>query len=111
MARYLILFNSEKSAKEIQAQATPEQVKASMGRWIAWKNEAVKTVKFEFGLPLQAVARITPDEIIESPNPAGGHAFIEGDETEVKKLLQTHPHLLMEGTSIDLLEMLPLERM
>ena len=108
MSRYLILFNSPRSAKEIQAQASPEQVKASMDAWIAWKNEAEKTVKFEFGLPLQTIAKITPSEVKESENLAGGYAFIEGEEVEVKKLLQTHPQLRGIGTYIDLLEILPL---
>ena len=37
------------------ADSTPEDVQESMAAWIAWRDEAVKTVKFEFGLPLQAV--------------------------------------------------------
>jgi hypothetical protein len=92
-------------------QATPEQVKKSIDEWIAWKNIADKSVKFEFGLPLQAISRISPDEIITSPNPASGHAFIEGEITEIENLLQTHPHLKTEGTTIDLFEMIPIEQM
>lgn len=111
MAKYLILFNSTGSAKELMENATPEQMKASMNEWILWKDEADKTAKFEWGMPLQVVNQINPEGITESHNPASGYATMEGEKEVILELLKTHPHLKREGATIDLLEMIPMPGM
>lgn len=111
MAKYMILFNSSAKAGEVMASSNPEDMKASMQEWIAWRDEAVKTVKFDFGMPLQVEMRITTSGEEESNNPASGYAMIEGEKEEIIRLLKTHPHLKMPGASIDLLEILPMPGM
>ena len=111
MAKFLILFNSPMSASEQMANATPEQMKASMQEWMDWKTEADKTVKFEWGLPLQARTQITPTGMTNSTSPVSGYAIMEGEKDQITTLLQTHPHLKREGASIDVLEMLSMPGM
>jgi hypothetical protein len=112
MAKYLILYNSSLSASETMAQATPEQMQASMDEWLAWRDEAVKTAEFEFGSPLQAASHITPDEVTTSDIPVSGYSIMEGESKEViAALLQTHPHLKRQGATIDVLEMLSMPGM
>jgi hypothetical protein len=112
VAKYMILFNSDATARELMANASPEEMKASMDEWVKWRDEAIKSVKFEFGLPLQAVNSISPEAATESRNPASGYATIEGDSKDViTQLLKTHPHLKRTGSSIDLLEMIPMPGM
>jgi hypothetical protein len=107
MAKYMALFSSSTSASDLMKNATPEQMKESMNEWIQWHENANKTVKVEFGLPLQAVGRITPGGFEDSDNTASGYATMEGDsKDEMLELLKSHPHLKREGASIDLLEML-----
>jgi hypothetical protein len=106
MAKYLILFNAPLPASKFMAQSSPEQRQAGMDSWMAWKEEADKTVKFEFGMPIEAVSRITPEGTTESDNVASGYAIIEGDREAVVKALETHPHLKRPDATIDLLEML-----
>lgn len=112
MAKYMILYNSEASASELMANASAEEMKASMNEWMQWRDEASKTAKFDFGMPLQVVGRVTPDGLGESNNLASGYSIIEGDSKEaVLGLLKTHPHLKRTGAWIDLLEMLPMPGM
>jgi hypothetical protein len=106
MAKYMVLYNSTMVATEQIAAASPEQMQASMDEWIVWRDEATKTVKFDFGLPLQAVSRVTPDGVTASDNQASGYSIMEGEsKTAILELLQNHPHLKRPGASIDLLEM------
>jgi hypothetical protein len=107
MAKYLILYNSTDSATELMANASPEQMKDSMDEWIKWRDEAGKTAKFDFGMPLQAAGRVTTDGSGDSDNSASGYSIIEGDSKDaIIELLLTHPHLKRAGASIDLLEMM-----
>ncbi len=106
MAKYMVLYNSDASASELMANATPEEMKASMGEWIEWANEAKQKIKFDFGLPLQAVNKVTPIEVTKSENSASGYSTLEGEKDTILELLKTHPHLKRPGASIDVLEML-----
>jgi putative hemolysin len=111
MSKYLVLFNSSTTAQEQMANATPEQMQASMKEWMDWQQEAVKTIGFEWGLPIQAVAQVTTTEITGSANKASGYCIMEGKKDMVSKLLQSHPHLKREGATVDLLEMIPMPGM
>lgn len=107
MAKYLILYNSTQPATETMANASPEQIKASMDEWIQWQRNAGKTFKMEWGMPLQAVGRVTPSGVTASGIQAGGYAMAEGDSKEsLMELLKSHPQLRRPGATIDVLEML-----
>ena len=112
MTQYLILFNSDQDAQKIIGSASPDEIKASMQLWMDWKNEADKTISFEWGLPMKAVAHITSAEVSDGVNQATGHAFIESDNQEkVTTVLKSHPHLRHQVTSIDLIELIPMAGM
>ena len=112
MPKFLILYNSNVSADELMANTTAEEMKASMEEWIAWAEEAKKTAGFEFGMPLKGVNKVTNDGVNESVSNASGYSIMEGDTKEaVTTLLASHPHLKRSGSSIDVLEMLPMPGM
>jgi hypothetical protein len=112
MAKYMILYNSTASAAELMANASPEEMQASMAEWVAWKDEVSKTVAFDFGMPLQAVSQVTTDDVTDSTSQVSGYSIMEGDSKEaIVKLLQSHPHLKRPGASIDVLEMLAMPGM
>jgi len=112
MAKFMILYNASQSARDTMATTTPEQMKASMNEWIKWRDEASKTAKVDWGLPLQAVSRLTPSGVTDSDSDVSGYAIIEGDsKNTVVELLKNHPHLKRADASIDVLEMLPMPGM
>jgi hypothetical protein len=106
MAKFMVIYNSSSPASEVMANATPEQMQASMAEWIKWRDEASKSVKVEFGLPLQAVSQVEPDGLHNSPSQVSGYSIIEGDKDMVLELLRSHPQLKRPGATIDVLEML-----
>ena len=111
MATYLVLYSATQSAHDVMQNATPEEVQTSMARWIAWRDEANKSVKVDFGLPMQAVAHITADGASPSDSLISGHSMIEGDKNTIIELLKNHPHLQTPGNSLNVYELIPLEAM
>ncbi len=112
MAKYMVLYNSSASASELMANATPEEMQASMAEWMQWRGQAEKSFKVDFGMPLQAVCRVTATESTASDNQASGYSIVEGDSKDaLVELLKSHPHLKRAGAYIDVLEMLPMPGM
>jgi len=111
MAKFMILYNSKASAAELMANATPEEMQASMAEWMAWKDEASKTVGFDFGMPLQAVNEVSNSGVAASDSRVSGYSTMEGDKDAVLELLKFHPHLKREGATIDVLEFLSMPGM
>jgi hypothetical protein len=109
MSKYLVLYSSPQTASEVMAQSTPEQMKASMEEWVKWREEASQMAKVDFGLPLEAVSKITLDAIVASTTKVTGYSIVEGESKDgILALLQTHPHLKRPGASLDVLAMLPM---
>jgi hypothetical protein len=110
MAKYMILYNSDVRSSDRMSESTPEEMEAGMQSWLKWRDEASKDFKVDFGLPLQAVSRITTEGVTDSNIPVSGYSLVEGDSMDkLLELLQTHPHLnMVPGASIDVLEMLPM---
>lgn len=111
MAKYLVLYKSTQSASEQMANATPEQVKASMEKWIEWKENLDSSIGFEWGMPVQAVSEVTSAGMQDGHSPVSGYAIMDGDRATIAEALQSHPHLKRDGSSIDLLEMLSMPGM
>jgi hypothetical protein len=93
------------------ANATPEEMQASMAEWMAWRDEAVKSTKFDWGMPLQGVSQVTTSEIKATSSNVSGYSTMEGDKDTITELLRSHPHLKRPGATIDVLEMLPMPGM
>jgi hypothetical protein len=107
MAKFMVLYSSAMKASQLMANASMDQMKASMAEWQKWKDNASKTAKIDFGLPLEAVKHITPEGPSESASMIGGYSIMEGESKEaIVELMKTHPHLKRPGASIDLLEMI-----
>lgn len=112
MPKYMILYNSDLQASELMSQATPEQMKASMGEWMKWRDEAQSKAKVEFGMPLQPVAGVTSAGTGESHSRTSGYSIVETDSKDaVIEIFKNHPHLSRKGSSIDVLEMLSMPGM
>lgn len=106
MSKFMILFKSTVSAAEQMQNATPEEMKAGMQAWMTWKDNLPTAISFEWGLPLQSVNEVTASEVQEGHSTVSGYAIMEGDKTAITEILTSHPHLVMSGSSIDVLEML-----
>lgn len=109
MPKFMILYRSQTAAADAMAQATPEEMQASMNEWIAWKDEVAKTFQFEFGLPLQLRHHFGVEA---HETGVSGYSMIEGDDKDaLHAAIEKHPHLKMPGASIDVFELLPIPGM
>jgi hypothetical protein len=109
MARFMVLYRSSTSARQQMASATPEQMKAGMDAWTAWAAKAGDAVA-DLGAPLAYTSHVGPG------SPAGddvaGYSILQADSAQaVSSVLDGHPHLEMQGNSIEVLELLPMPGM
>ena len=107
MPKYMVLFSADKSAKESMAEASMDDMKASIAQWLDWQAHARPALSVEFGLSLQPVMKITSIGSAESTSKVSGYAFVEGaSQAIIKDEMKTHPHLAREGASLDVFEMI-----
>jgi hypothetical protein len=104
MNKYLLLYRSSVSAEDQMAAATPEQAQAGIDAWMAWGGRAGSAVT-DMGSPTQLVA--TVGEGTADTGFVGGYALMDAETTEALiALLDGHPHLMMPGNTIEVLQLL-----
>jgi hypothetical protein len=111
MAKFLVLYNSQMSAAEVMANATPEEAKAGMDAWMAWAGEAGDAV-LDLGMPLGSSKHLEGGSTTDGSNPASGYSILEAGSLETASgLVENHPHLGVPGNTIDVMEFLPMPGM
>jgi hypothetical protein len=107
MGRFVVLYSASESPREMMANMSSEQMKAGMEAWTAWGEKAGDAI-VDFGTPLQPVGRVDANGGASATSRASGYSILQADSKEqVEALLKDHPHLNMPGSSIDVLEVLP----
>ena len=111
MTRFLVLYQSATSAEEQMAHATPEQAKAGMDAWMAWAGKAAGAI-VELGAPLGSGRHVESGSHTVGTTQIRGYSILQGASAdEIVRLLAGHPHLMMPGASIEVLEALPMPGM
>jgi hypothetical protein len=101
MAKYMILYCSSESARDMMTNATPEQMKAGMDAWMTWAGKA----------PTAHATHAGPGSL-PGAEEITGYSILQADSTAaVTAVLDGHPHLDMPGNTIEVLEMLPMPGM
>ena len=106
MSKFMILYRAPVSAREQLAGATPEQQQAGMEAWRVWAEKVGYAIA-DLGAPLAHTTHIGPgtpgtDEV------TGYSILTAGSADEVQTLLDGHPHFMMPGASIEVLELIPI---
>ncbi len=108
MKRFLVLYQSETSAEDQMARATPEQAKAGMDAWMAWSRKAGSAI-VELGAPLGGGRHLESRATSNGQSQVRGYSVLQASTLdEVVRVLDGHPHLMMPGASIEVLEALPM---
>lgn len=108
MSKYLILYRAPVTAQQQMASATPEQAKAGMDAWMAWAKRAGDAL-VDLGSPLTSVANLHGDA---TAGDIAGYSVLQAESADAAKaLLAEHPHKMMPGGTIEVLEYLPLPGM
>jgi hypothetical protein len=107
VSKFMILYRGQASAREQMANATPEQVQAGLEAWRAWATKVGYALS-DLGAPLAHTTHVGPGAA--STDGVSGYSILEaGSADEVETLLDGHPHLAMPGSSIEVLEVIPME--
>jgi hypothetical protein len=111
MKKFLVLYQSPISAAEQMAKATPEQAKAGMDAWMAWAKKAGSAV-VDLGAPTGNGTSVTPKGSSAGSTKIGGFSIMQGESINaVVRLLEGHPHFMVPGATIEVLETLAMPGM
>jgi hypothetical protein len=105
MTSYLVLYRSPTSPEEQMASATPEQAQAGMEAWTAWAGNAGEAI-VDLGAPVGAGGSVGA-AADTGAGFLGGFSILQADSTAaLEQLLESQPHLMVEGNSIEYYEFL-----
>lgn len=108
MKKFLVLYRAPISAREQMSNASPEQAKAGMDAWMQWAGGAGHAI-VDMGAPTQSIAHLSGST---HSGDIGGYGLVQADSADAARaLFDAHPHLVMPGASIEILELLSLPGM
>ncbi len=107
MAKFMVLYRSEVSARDQMAGATPEQAQAGMDAWMTWAGKAGDAI-VDLGAPLADATHIGPGS---AAGDVTGFSILQAESADaIASVLDGHPHLEMGGT-IDVMEFIAMPGM
>ena len=104
MTKYLLLYMSPVTPQDQMANASPEEGQAGMEAWNAWAGRAGSAI-VDFGSPVQAAGTVGATG--GDRGYVGGFSILQADSADaLRGLLEDHPHLMLDGASIEFFELL-----
>jgi hypothetical protein len=111
MKKFLVLYKAPTSSFEQVLKSTPEQQKAGMDAWMAWSKKSASSI-VDMGAPLGKSLRLTTDGPSPVVNDLGGYSILQGESKEaLAASLKGHPHFMMPGGFIEIVELMPVPGM
>ena len=116
MKKYLVLYRSESalsgvSVAEMMANTPPEQMTAGMALWHAWHEKTDGKVT-DLGAPLDKSTAVTSSSSAAEKTAITGYSILQAESIdEVVAPMKDHPHFRMPGSSVQLLECVPMPGM
>jgi hypothetical protein len=111
MKKFLVLYKAPLTSFDQMMKATPEQQKAGMDAWAVWGKKATASI-VDMGAPLGKTLQVTPTGASPIRNDLGGYSILQGESKEaVAETLKGHPHFMMTGASIEIVELMPMPGM
>jgi hypothetical protein len=109
MTKYMVLYMAPLGSEEQMQNASPEEGKKVMDMWMAWYGKVGSAV-VDGGTPLGKGRNVSKTGKGKGQSQVAGYTIMQADNmSSIEKLLDGHPHLMMPGASIDVLEMMPIE--
>jgi hypothetical protein len=116
MKKYLVLYRAEGAASgmsvtEMFAHSTPEQMAAGMAAWQAW-YEGTGGAVVDLGAPLDKSTTLTGGSHSPEKTSITGYSVLQAESIDdALALLKGHPHFHMPGSSVQVLECVPMPGM
>jgi hypothetical protein len=112
MKKFLVLYKAPITAfEQMMKNSTPEQQKAGMEAWMAWSKKAGASI-VDMGAPLGKTLKVTPAGASPTTNDLGGYSIMQGESKEaLADTLKGHPHFMMQGGFIEIVDLMPVPGM
>jgi len=116
MNRYLVLYRSEAAldgmtVSEMLARVTPAQMEAGMAAWRAWYEKCGSAV-VDRGTPLDKSTTVKEGSAAAGKTSITGYTIIQaGSMDEAVSLVKDHPHFFAPGSSVEIIECIPMPGM
>ena len=108
MTKYMVLYIAPLGFEEQMQNTSPEEGKKVMDMWMAWYNKVGSAV-VDGGTPLGKGKNVSKAGKGKAQSQVAGYTIMQAnDMNSVESLLDGHPHLMMPGASIEVLEMMPI---
>ena len=108
MKKFLVLYKAPASGFEQMMKSTPEQQKAGMEAWMAWAGKAAGSI-VDMGAPLGKSVRVTKEGASPATNDLGGFSIMQAESKEaLAESLKGHPHFMMPGGFIEVVDFMPM---
>lgn len=111
MKKYLVLYMSPVSAEEQMQNASPEDMQKGMEPWVKWFDTHKQAI-VEMGVPTGNEMNVTKTGSSRPKTYISGYSILQAEDVDaVKSMLVDHPHFMVEGNSIEVLEMMQMPGM
>jgi hypothetical protein len=116
LKKYLVLYHSEgalsgASVAEMFAKSTPEQIKAGMGAWMAWHQKNAGAIT-DLGAPLGGSTTVTAGSSAPGKTTITGYSLVQAASMDdAVAMMKDHPHFFGPGSSVQILECVPMPGM
>ncbi|HWC30682.1 MAG TPA: hypothetical protein VG845_11440 [Dehalococcoidia bacterium] len=108
MAKFMLLYHAPVSAEAQMANATPEQMEAGMKPWMDWFGKVGSGI-VDGGSPLGHSTSVGGNN---AGSDIAGYSIIEApDMGAAEGLVGDHPHLMLQGGRVEILEIMPMPGM
>jgi hypothetical protein len=111
MKKFLVLYKASASAFAEVMKSTPEQQKAGTEQWMLWFKKAAGSI-VDMGAPLGKSLLVTTKGASPTTNDLGGYSILQAESKEaLAEVMKGHPHFAMSGSSIEIVELMPIPGM
>lgn len=108
MKKFLVLYKAPQSSFEQMKNATPEQQKLGMEKWMEWSQKAAGSL-VDMGGPLGKSMRVTKGGASPVTNDLGGFSVMKAESKEaLAAQMKDHPHFMMPEGTIEIVEVMPI---
>ncbi len=105
MKKFIVLYHAPANWAEAQPEASEDDMKESMQKWMAWAEECGSSL-VDMGSPLGGGLKLSKSGTSPSDKGVIGYSILQAEDMEgAKSLIIGHPHLeWAEGCNIEVHE-------
>jgi hypothetical protein len=108
MTKFLVLYMAKgEDFERMMKSATLEQQQKGMQAWMKWMGDHQASI-VDGGAPLGKSKRVDAKGTSDTRNELGGYSIVQADSADAaaKLIGKEHPHLMMPGAWVEIVEIM-----